>query len=226
MKKPILIVLASRGRPEKIEGFYETWRKTTSGYSEVLTCLDNDDPTLFEYKKHKDITIDISKGCWLCEKYNKIFIRFNSYRYYYMVSDDHRIRTQNWEKTFMDKVEKSGGKGVCYGNDLMFGEKLPTAAFVSGNMLRPIGYIAIPGLIHMFVDKFFMELGKACGKLFYFPDVIVEHMHFTVGKSPIDPLYLRVNNKRIYEHDERIFLKWEKEQKQKDVNKIKAYKGG
>lgn len=226
MKKPILIVLASRGRPEKIEEFYESWRKTTDGYSEVLTCLDDNDPLLSKYEKHRDILIDVSNNSSTCDKYNRVFKKYGNYKYYYMVGDDHRIRTSNWEKIFMDKVESSGGKGVCYGNDLMYGEKLSTAAFVSGNMLRAIGYLAIPGLIHMFVDRFWMELGKAYGKLFYFPDVVVEHMHFSVGKSPVDSVYLSVNNKRVYEHDEKIFLMWEKEQKKKDIEKIETFNGG
>ena len=195
--KPILIVLPSKGRPEKIEDFYKAWRQTTEGYSELITCLDDDDPTLHKYKKHRDILYDIGYGKSMCGSLNRVFYKYPNYKYYFIVSDDHRIRTKYWESRFMEVVEKKEGKGVAYGNDLMYGEKLATAQFVSGNILRALGYLALPGLYHMFIDNFYTSLGRRLNKLFYFPDVFIEHMHFSVGKSRTDSWYLRVNNKKV-----------------------------
>ncbi len=222
--KPILIILPSRGRPEKIEEFYNTWRQTTDGYSEVLTCLDDDDSTVNKYTKHNDVQFDIGKGNSMCDSLNRSFKKYSKYEYYFIPSDDHRMRTKKWETRFMEKIKKNGGKGVAYGNDLIWEEKLATAAFVSGNIFRALGYIALPGLLHMWVDKYWLELGKALNKLFYFPDIIVEHMHFTVGKSEVDPYYLAVNNKRVYDHDANVYHEWAKEQKLKDVKKINSFK--
>ncbi len=222
--KPILILLPCKGKPEKIEGFYETWRKTTSGYSDLLTCLDDDDPVLDEYRRHKDVSFDVGKGTYMCDSLNRAFKRYPKYKYYYMVADDIRLRTCNWEESFMNKIEKNGGKGIAYGNDLMFGESLATAPFVSGNIFRALGFLALPGLFHMWIDKFWYELGKGLDKLFYFPDIIAEHIHYSLGKSPIDSWYLRVNNKKVNEHDGKIFQKWYKEQMKKDIAKIKAYR--
>lgn len=221
--KPILIVLPSKGRPGKIKDFYNTWRETTEGYSEVMTCLDSDDPALNQYRKYKDILYDIGCGRSMCGTSNRVFYKYPNYKYYFMVSDDHRVRTKYWESRFMKKIEKNGGIGVAYGNDLMYGEKLATAAFVSGQIFRALGYLALPGLYHMWIDKFYLELGRGLNKLFYFPDIFIEHMHFSIGKSPSDNWYLRVNNKEVFEHDMRVFLKWEKDLKFKDISKIKAF---
>lgn len=221
--KPILIVLSSKARPRKIEGFYKTWRQTTSGLSEVITCIDDDDETLDQYIRHKDILFNIGKGRYMCDSINRVFKKYPKYKYYFIVSDDHRIRTKKWEEMFIKKIEENGGKGVCYGNDLMYGEKLSTAAFVSGNIFRALGFIALPGLYHMWVDKSWMELGKQLNKLYYFSNIIIEHMHYKVGKSEADESYLRVNNKKIHDHDKNVFESWKKNKMKEDIQKIKDY---
>ncbi len=224
MKKPILIVLASKGRPDKIEGFYKTWRQTTEGYSEVMTSLDLNDPALNEYKRHKDISYDIGPGNSLCGTCNRVFYKYPDYKYYFCVSDDHRMRSKYWESRFMEKIESEGGKGVAYGNDLIFGEKLATSSFISGNIFRAMGFLAIPGLYHMWIDKFHLELGRSLGKLYYFPDIFIEHMHFTVNKSAADSSYMKVNNKFVYDHDADVFNTWNKRSKKKDIELIRSYK--
>lgn len=222
--KPILVLLASKGRPQKIEGFYETWRETTEGYSDVLCCLDDDDPTLDEYKRHKDIMYDVGVGKSLCGSCNRAFYKYPNYKYYFLVSDDHRMRTKYWETRFMEIIERNGGTGVAYGNDLIYGKELGTSTFVSGNIFRALGHLALPGLYHMWIDQFFMELGRGLNKLFYFPDIFIEHMHFSVKKSAKDASYLKVNNKRVYEHDKAVFDKWKKEQEEKDLKNIQSFK--
>lgn len=221
--KPILIVLPSKGRPEKIEGFYETWRKTTNGLSEVITFLDEDDPSLKKYKKHKDITLEIGSGRSFSDACNRAFNTHPNYKYYFIVSDDHRIRSKNWEKRFTNIIEENGGKGVSFGDDLMYGDKIASAALVSGNIFRALGFVTLPGLIHMYTDAFWTEVGRRLNKLFYFPDIIVEHLHFTVGKSPVDSIYLSVDNKIVYEHDKKVFNTWKRGKMKKDIEKIKAY---
>lgn len=221
--KPILIILPSKGRPKKIEGFYETWKKTTEGFSDLLVCLDDDDPSLKEYKKIKGVKFDIDQGKSFCYACNRAFKKFPNYKYYYLVSDDHRLRTK-WEKTFIDKIENEGGMGVCYADDMVWREKLGSAAFVSGNIFRALGYVTPPGMIHMFSDVFWKELGVQLKKLFYFPDILIEHLHFTVGKSPVDSIYLSVDNKIVYSHDKKIFNEWKKNEMKKAIEKIKKYK--
>lgn len=222
--KPILIVLASKGRPEKIEGFYKSWRETTEGFSDVITCLDYDDPALNKYKKHKDINYDIGVGKTMNGTHNRVFFKYPFYKYYFIVSDDHRILTKYWESRFMEVIANNGGKGVAYGNDLMFGEKLSTSAFVSGNIFRALGFLALPGLYHMWVDNFWMELGRQLDKIFYFPDIFIEHLHFNVKKSLADESYLKVNNQRVYEHDKKVFVEWKKRRMLLDIAKILRYK--
>ncbi len=223
--KPILIILPSKGRPEKIEGFYETWRRTTNGLSEVVTFLDEDDPALRKYKKHKDITFDIGSGKSFSDACNRAFKKNPNYKYYFIVSDDHRLKSDNWEKRFTNIIEENGGKGVSFGDDLMYGNKIASAALVSGNIFRSLGFVTLPGLIHMYTDAFWTEIGRKLNKLFYFPDIIIEHLHFTVGKSPVDSIYLSVDNKIVYEHDKKVFNTWKREQMKNDIEKIKAYKG-
>lgn len=221
--KKILIILPSKARPEKVEKFYSTWRQTTDGYSDIITCLDDDDVTIKQYKKYPDIMMSIGKGGSVCGVYNRAFELYPDYKYYYLVADDIRFRSTHWEEAFIEKLEKNGGKGICYGNDLMFMKELSTAPFISGNIVRALGHLALPGLWHMWVDRYWYEIGKGLNKLFYFPDLIMEHIHYKVGKSEADPLYLSFNTKKVYEHDKNIFLEWERNEKRKFLSKIKGY---
>jgi len=223
-KKSILIILPSKNRPEKIEGFYKSWRKTNNGRSEILACLDENDQKLGEYKIHRDISFDVGKGGSFTIVCNRAFNNYSNYQYYFIASDDHRFRTKNWEKKFINVIKKNGGKGIAYGNDLLQRKNLATSAFVSGNIFRALGFVALPNLIHMYTDSFWTEIGKQINKLFYFDEVIIENMHFSVGKSQEDKQYKSVNNKKVAEHDRKVFEEWKMTNMKKDIIKIKNFK--
>ena len=50
-----------------------------------------------------------------------------------------------------------------------------------------------PGMIHLYFDNFWLDFGRAMGKITYLPDVIIEHMHPAVGKAVLDAGYQEVN---------------------------------
>jgi hypothetical protein len=105
------------------------------------------------------------------------------------MDDDHWPVTPAWDRDYLAALDRLGGTGVVYGNDLHQGEKLPTVPGISTDMVRELGWYAPPQLGHLYCDNFWLELGKRSGKLAYMPDVIIEHRHPQAGKAERDRTY-------------------------------------
>lgn len=218
--RDILLILPTRERPFKVEDSITSWRNTTQGRSDLMICLDKDDPTLKHYIKHEDVLYRIGDRLRVCPTVNKVVEENPDYKYYMFMGDDHVIRTKNWEDLAINQIEENGGWGIVYGDDKFQGEKLATAAIISGNIPRTLGYLAIPETTHLYMDNFWMEIGRGINKLFYIPEIIIEHMHFEAGKSVKDPQYAEVNSPEMYSHDGQIFGKWKDTQMAQDVVKL------
>ena len=118
--------------------------------------------------------------------------------------DDHRPRTVGWDQAYLDALREMG-TGIVYGNDLLQGEALPTQVAMTSDIIRALGYMAPPDLVHMYADNWWRELGRRAGCLRYLPDVIVEHMHPVAGKADWDEGHKRVNAPEMYDRDATTF---------------------
>jgi len=95
---------------------------------------------------------------------------------------------------FLSGAIASKGYGLAYGNDLFQGKNLATAVMMSTNIIRSFGFMAPPKLVHLFMDNFWMLLGMDLDAIWYFDDVIIEHLHFLAGKSQVDAGYIENNS--------------------------------
>jgi len=103
------------------------------------------------------------------------------------MGDDHMPQTFHWDQFL---VESLGDRpGVAYGNDLLQGANLPTMCVISSDVIKALGYMCPPGLQHLYLDNFWLELGRALGNLHYLPDCIIEHIHPLAGKAEMDAGY-------------------------------------
>ena len=93
------------------------------------------------------------------------------------------------------------GAGLVYGNDLIQGENLATAVAMTGNIVQALSGMVPPDMIHLYLDNFWMRLGKDLGALRYIPEVVLEHMHPIAGKAEWDEGYKAVNAKEVYDFD-------------------------
>jgi hypothetical protein len=215
------MLLPSRSRSEKIEACIDAWRSTRE-QSDLLVLLDEDDPELNNYKRHSDVLYNIGPRIRMCPTVNQAVVDYPNYKYYGFIGDDHLFRTNGWDKKFISIIEDEGnGWGIVYGDDLLKGKELATHCVISKNILDAIGYMAIPGLIHLYMDNFWMSIGSGIDRLFYKSDVIIEHMHFTAGKSQEDALYTEVNSNDLFVSDKLVFNNWQQNHAQSDISKIK-----
>jgi hypothetical protein len=205
----ILVIVPSRSRPANIVRFVSAFAVTRTSGADLLVVVDDDDPCLLDYQAialtpgrswfrleaQPPRRLGPTLNYWSAGQPNYDIIGF--------AGDDHIMRTKHWDLCVAQALRTR--PGVAYGNDLLQGPNLPTAAFISTVLIDALGYMVPRGLIHMYLDNFWKELGMNLDALTYFNDVVIEHMHFLNGKAELDEGYKRVNAREMYAHDKRVF---------------------
>jgi hypothetical protein len=139
-----------------------------------------------------------------------------NFKYLGFMGDDHRTRTEGWDAQVIEALER---QPIVYGNDLIWGEGLPTAVFMRSEIVEKLGYMAPPELVHLYLDNFWLTLGGRIG-IEYLPDVIIEHLHPSVGKAEWTPEYNEVNDGAMYAADEQAFNNYLATRFESDVEKL------
>lgn len=192
MTDKLLVVMPSRGRPERFATFLEAFRATRVHLdTRVVCCLDLDDPTRNEYPHmFSDVgwyTNDQRMG--FAPRLSQVAMLYaDSATAIASFGDDHVPRTKGWDAHVLEALRRMGG-GIVYPNDLFQGHKCPTAPIMSSDLVRALGYYSPPQLQHMYVDDFWLYLGEGLRRIRYLGDVIVEHMHPAASKAEPDATY-------------------------------------
>jgi hypothetical protein len=92
---------------------------------------------------------------------------------------------------------------------------------VSSPLIRGLGYMVPPGLVHLYLDDFWKQLGTDIGRLSYYPEVIIEHMHPVAGKAPYDPGYTFSLDSALMNADRRRYEEFLARQWQSDLARLR-----
>lgn len=223
MNEKICICIPSRGARSSLWKLIESWEKTTSGNSVLLVGIDKDEEDKYrELFRHPNMKIwikvftDILPHCPKLEKLSTLAL--NTSPIICSIGDDFIFHTPGWEEKVIEWQERE--KGICYGNDLLQGETLPTCAFINSIIPKTLGYICPPGLKSYRCDNFWKDFGLRIGRIEYFPDIIIEHNHWSANKAENDETY---KLGQLNEHtDAKVYDKYVTSgQMAKDVEKVK-----
>lgn len=196
----MIVLVPSRGRPQNAVRLTEAWEKADTMNAVLTFVTDDDDPELEAYRtlltegviKHM-ITFPAPPVPGITHPLNRAAsILWDKCRVLGFMGDDHAPRTAGWEDRILEAADTCCPR-VVYGNDLFQGESLPTAVFMPSRMVKAMGYMSPPVLAHLYVDNFWLQLGRDLGGLRYLPDVVIEHMHPAAGKAAMDERYRVVN---------------------------------
>ena len=199
--KNILLIVPTRDRNKKHYELYKSIKATTTDV-DVLFGLDEDNESVYERIEDPIVSYEVNPRMRMIPTLNFLATKYAAkYKYIAFMGDDHRPRTAGWDLAFAQTIEENGRWGICYGDDLNQHAEMCTAVFLSSYIVQTLGYMVPPGLIHLYADIFWKDLGEACNFLFYKPEIIIEHMHYTVGKSQPDDLYLEVNSNEMFRKD-------------------------
>ena len=213
-----LVILPTRSRPENAERCIDALKRH-SVQSDFCIAIDDDQKDL--YPKMHDVIYEINPRLRMNGTLNLVANKYaGMYETIFFLGDDHLVQTDNWDEYLAGAIEKKG-YGLAYGNDLLQGVNLATAVMMSTNIIKPVGYMAPPKLIHLFMDNYWMALGKKLGSLWYFPDVIIEHLHPVAKKVAWDEQYMEANSTEVSNADREEFLRYVKEDFDSEFEKIK-----
>lgn len=192
-----LLIVPTRQRGAKADEFLWAFNSHAHGDVDLLFAIDEDD--VQSYVARPGAKYEVNPRMGLNGTLNHVATKYcDVYDYIAFMGDDHRIRTDNWDEKLIGDGEKYL---VSYGDDLLQGANLPTAVLIDAEIVRVLGYMSPPELRHLYLDNFWKTLGDRLGTLRYHPEVVIEHMHFAIGKSEPDEIYLEVNAQSMYDSD-------------------------
>ena len=201
----------SRGRPELAKRLVDTATATQKGETEFLFYLNNDDPTLEQYRDlldEKHYTVGPNQST--CYSWN-LMAKKAKHDIVMLVGDDVQVQTSGWDEKIKEQIDKykdkilmvvpSDGrtKGTLHLTDeikLWPDEPLPAAHFaVHKNWVNTLGYLAPPFFWHWHVDSYTQKVARKLGRCLYLPTVTfkAKKMFDDTGKQV--RTHLNINNR-------------------------------
>lgn len=227
----ITVVIPSRARPERAEVAINALRQTAVRVdTTIVLAVDLDDPRFMCYADLRFeapgpevtfVTLRPADTGSLVKATNTVSMRVANADPQTIIGnlgDDHVARTPGWDRMVADALATPG---VAYGDDLLQGEVLPTAPFISAQIVLALGYYALPDVDHMFIDNAWRDVGAQTGTLRYLPELVIEHVHPAVGKAEWDEGYQRVNAEDAIERDRRRYQSWREHAMAIDIGRVR-----
>ena len=222
----IAIVLPTRNRPELLERFISSVFNTSSNEEIVKFYLYVDDDDVLTpsavsklQSRYEDkIFVLTGPRILMSETANKL-IPFVKEDIFFCGGDDLIFRTMNWDQMVIKKFDEIEDKiGLVFGHDL-FQKDLATHPILHRRWVEALGYITPPYFSSDYSDTWLTELADKLDRK-YKLNFINEHMHFTLGKSPLDNTYLE-NRSRFHQDNPPELYRSLQGKRTKDLNKLK-----
>lgn len=176
----LLVIVPSRGRPQNIARLIDSIKATCQKKTHLAVMVDDDDPELERYKfvmthaeDFGELVVGPRKG--LTDWTNEIAVKqAENYSYLASFGDDHVPVTAGWDRLLIRAIERMGGTGFSYPYDGMR-DDIPEAVVMSSDIVKALGWMAMPELSHWYIDNVWADLGRGIGKLRHLRAIKVEH---------------------------------------------------
>ena len=127
-----------------------------------------------------------------------------------MFGDDVLPETVGWDEALIEAL--GDDLGVAYGDDGLrkkHAPDLPTHYVTQTEVYRRLGYLAPPGIKHLFLDNVARDVGNYL-RNFVFVPVSIRHLHpWAEGEHLHDTTYAEGGrNAEIKMHDRKAYLDW------------------
>jgi hypothetical protein len=188
-------LLSTRGRPEAAQACIDACTKTGMTSPGVVYI----DETVDEYRglklppnwtaHYEPVWLSLQGSMQWC------FDNYPDATAYGWLADDTRPRTKGWDK----KLEKAAGDwNLAYAKDLwlseipgeveqlMKGNNLSAGLCWGGDLVRTVGWWALPGVRQAGIDTAWTAIVKPLHLHRYITNVTVEHLHWRTGKREWD----------------------------------------
>lgn len=168
----------------------------------MVVVLDDDDQAAYhglDWPEHWHIRI--GKRVGQADLYNRVFEEFPKLGWYGILADDVVPRTDGWDRAL---IEIAGTDGLAAPSGGHEDTDIVPHFCLGGDLVREMGWLCLPGLDRIFVDTTWNDIARHKGVFREVPEVMLEHMHFSNGKAPMDETYRKHNKAR----DREIYEAW------------------
>lgn len=186
--RDLLIITPTRQRPDSARRLARAVTETATADTVLLLAVDDDDPSYDGGVEGAQII----RGPRLnCVKWSNLLAARHGpgYRAVASLGDDHVPLTYGWDSALLEAIDDMGGTGIAYGDDTLQHDNLPTAPVISTDIPAALGWLFHPGMLHYYCDNAWKDVAAGAGCLAYRPDVTVQHLHYSAGTAPRDPVY-------------------------------------
>jgi len=225
-RTPILCICPTRERIKKCSRMLESFNATKSGYIDLVFCVDQDDPNIEEYVDllEDEFYLVIEKQQSITELFNLVAGKIKpDYEIYHTANDDFVYHTKGFDKMVVDSF-KHNGSGVYYGDDKYWGRGMAVGPFITSDLVRAVGWLQMPTLMHLCNDTVWTTIADTLQRLYYLPEVVIEHIHPETQGVERDVTSKRVNAPEVYKSDYLSFFQWKKFRMEGDVEKCRGEK--
>lgn len=215
----LALLLPTRGRPQNLERFIRATGATAHGDWHIYVRLDDDDPTFAEYQDVLDecgydgrVSLFNGPRTGFAASLNEMAAQAadDGSLYVSMFGDDVVPMTQGWDVALTEALGEP--LGVVYGDDGLrdkHAKDLPTHYVTQTEVYRRLGYLAPPGIKHLFLDNVARDIGRNLRRFIFVP-VKIQHLHpWAEGEQIDDATYQEGGrNPAIRKADLLAYQKW------------------
>lgn len=205
------ILLPTRNRPSLVERLFESILRTAHDPSsiEIVLYMDTDDPLSHGIEvRGLKVTKLIKPPSRSMGQIFKECYEASTGRYIMLMNDDAVFRTKDWDLRVIEVFYKFRDDiAFVYCNDLDQGAKVPTFPILSRRVCEIMGGVCPTGYLNLHIESHIIDIFKQLKKyghdrIVYLSDVIIEHLHYSIGKCRIDETYA----KKDPVYDDRLFI--------------------
>ena len=221
------ILLPTRGRPSLLERLFESILRTAHDPSsiEIILYIDADDLLShgIEVQDLRVIKLIKPPGRSMGQIFKECY-EASTGRYIMLMNDDAVFQTKDWDLKVIDVFSKfQDYVAFAYCNDLDQGEKVPTFPILSRRVCELMGGVCPTGYLNLHIESHIIDIFNQLKKyghdrIVYLSDVIIEHLHYAIGKSGHDETYV----KKDPVHDDQLFISLD-EDRRHIASKIAQY---
>ena len=203
----IIICCPSRGRPDLAKRMEQSAYDTAKWPDKIKVkfYLNNDDPLLSQYQKqklrHAEVGIDRSTVMsW------NVLAEAEQSKMYKMVGDDAEFVTHEWDRIFLEQLEKYPDGifaiGTATGKKHGLDHQTCPHPTIARAWRDALGYFWPPQFHHWCLDAYTKDLAVAVNRYIFLKDVMIK-----VKKITEDPTAKRIRTDSIHQRDKWLYEK-------------------